>query len=283
MIAKKTAQEQHQPGNVSDKLRRRMGEPHADVFNAVGTNLYNSIVLTIKNDLEELFKGNIDQLESTIKEELGNRGLTQAAEYFAPWILEVLEDVIQFGMKDVAGKLEELGNTAASKFVKKTEEEEEAGEEDLFGTEEEPEEVETVEEEPVAPPEEEETPEGAEEKKEEEAPAETPGLEELMAPPEGEAPAKFDPKPRVWKSKPSGSRRTASTYTLKVRDLVKAAGGKKVIQKKCAHLAEAFSLLVSTQEKVAPRILKEGKFSRVRGVNPVALFDWTSRYFTFLE
>lgn len=285
---KKAQEVERQPGQVSSKLSRRMGADHAEVFNSVGKELYSAIVLTINRDLEDLFNENVTKLEETLKEELGNRGLKEAANYFAPWILEVLEDTIQFGMKDIAGKLESLASDAAAEFISEAEEsgEEEPGEEDLFGVDEGVplEEAEEVEEEEVAePPEEpaaEEEPTPAEE-----GPGMPEGLEELMEGGEGEAPASAvpGPKARVWRHPKWKTKRVASgttkRYIVKTADLVKVAGGKEVLSQNHSSSREVFDRLTSVQQRLLGKLADN--YPEAQEANPNEIFDWASKHFPF--
>jgi len=250
-----------------------MGPALAEIFSESGVQLYSESVLAIKQHLQEIFTNAINGLESTIKEELGRRGQSESAAHFGPWIQGLVEDVVQFGMPEVGGALEDLASSLTAEFVS---EETEAGDEEMLGLEEEApeeEEVGVVEEEPV------------EEPAPEEAPAEeAPGLEELMAPAEeAEAPAAAL-KPRTYRLKVPKHKRVAHSEehaTLELDDLFRAAGkgklvrGRVAIKRKAKTAAQAKKVLEAVQARVVKQIA--ARFGAVTEVDPAAIDEWVKK------
>jgi hypothetical protein len=280
---RRLAQEAKSPGQVGDKLRRKMGDALADIFSEAGVKLYADSVIKMKDGLEGILTEGISGLEGTIKEELGKRGLSHASGLFKPWISELVEEIIHFGLEEISGGLEDLADTAAAEFSKKPEDEEE-GDEELLGLgEEEPaEEVETTEEEPVAEPPAEEgmgmepAPMGGEPG----AGIEIPGMEAPGAAPGGEAGASFknDPyAPRTWRQ-PSRARKVASTLELTPEHLVSWAGGLDVAMRKAKTLQAAVELLQRVQAAAVKRLVAKSAAVAVREVEPLMLLDYASRF-----
>lgn len=277
---RRLAQEAKSPGQVGDKLRRKMGDALADIFSEAGVKLYADSVLKMKEGLEGILTEGISGLEGTIKEELGNRGLSHASGLFKPWISELVEEIIHFGLEEISGGLEDIADTAAAEFSKKPEEEE--GDEELLGLgEEEPaEEVETTEEEPVAEPPAEEgmgmepAPMGGEPG----AGIEIPGMEAPA--PGGEAGASFssDPyAPRTWRQR-GLKRKVATTLELTPEHLVSWAGGLDVAKQKAKTLQAAVGLLQRVQAAAVKRLVARSAAVAVREVEPLALLDYASRF-----
>jgi hypothetical protein len=231
-------------------------------------------VLAIKEHLQEIFTNGINGLEGTIKEELGRRGQNESAAHFGPWIKGLVEDVVQFGMPEIGGALEDLAGSLTAEFVQ-----EEVGEEgeELLGLEEEipEEEVEVVEEEPVEePPEEEEA-----------IPAEELGLEELMAPaPEEEAEAEASTtkpevaKPRTFRLRVPKHKRLAHAEThatVELKDLFRAAGGRVAIKRKAKTAEQALKVLAAVQTHVVKQLAV--RFGAVTEVEPAAIDEWVKK------
>ena len=146
----------HQPGTVSAKLRRQMGDAIADLFDDVGQDFYTDSVLGVKDTLKTLFEDKLGTLSSTVKEELGRRGLEESARHFQGFMNELVSDVIQYGMEDINATVEDLASTMAAQYGAEDEFAEEAGGE-LFEVEPgDVEEIEEVFEEDVEPVEEDE-------------------------------------------------------------------------------------------------------------------------------
>lgn len=164
------------PGTMSAKLERRMGD-RAELFNDIGQKFYSTAVLSLKDTLTSLFEQQLNQLSDQVREEFGRRGLEESAPHFNAWMNELVGDLVQFGMEDVSGAVEDLANSIAAEYVQESEQTDVGeAEEELFEVS--PDEVEEVEEVP------EEEVEPAEEG-EEAAPAEGEGdegtLEDLFA------------------------------------------------------------------------------------------------------
>jgi len=169
----------HQPGTVSSKLRRQMGDAIADLFDDVGQDFFSDAVLSVKDVLSNLFEEKLGKLSTTVKEELGRRGLEESARHFHGFMNELTSDLVQYGMEDITNAVESIASTMAAQYGASDEFSEEPGG-DLFEVSpDEVEEVEEVPEEEVEPVEEEEQPE------EEPAPAE--GEEGGAAPAGGES------------------------------------------------------------------------------------------------
>lgn len=205
MNKKRIAQERA-PGTMSAKLGRRMGD-RAELFDEIGQQFYADAVLAMKDTLTGLFQEQMGTLSDKVKEEFGRRGLEESAPNFSAWMNELVGDLVQFGMEDVSGAVEDLANSIASEYIQDGEEASEGDEEgeELFEVE--PEEIEEVTEEEVEPSEE----EPAEGEEEEGAEGEE-ALEDLFAEEgeEGEAAARPNAKrPRKRRSRPARQRRTA--------------------------------------------------------------------------
>jgi len=154
------AKNERTPGTVGDVLRRKMPDHLADLLDEYGQSLYAESVLTIKENLKQLFEATMTDLTSAVQSELGRRGVDESGPHFKPWMNELVEDLINFGMQEVSGTLEDLASSYSAEYIQ---EESEEGT-DLFAVEEEEdyEEIEEVSEEEVEVPlEEEEEPEAA--------------------------------------------------------------------------------------------------------------------------
>ncbi len=101
-------------GDVSGTLRRRMGDPLADLFSEAGRELYARTVEAMKSVLRENFDAAIPTLDSNITDELGRRGREQATEHYPQWINEMVENLISKGMHEAAIALEDLANSFAA-------------------------------------------------------------------------------------------------------------------------------------------------------------------------
>lgn len=277
--ARRQAQESKSPGQVGDKLRRKMGDALADIFSTAGVKLYSDIVLELKNGLETLLKEGIGGLEQTIKEELGNRGLGHAADLFKPWISELIQEIITFGLEEISGGLEDIASDAAAEFSVKPEDEDEA-EEALLGTEEEPEEVESVEEEPVAEPAAEG--EGADVSIPRAVPDGTEESATGFELPEGEAAAApGDPyQPRTWRQR--GKKRLArTTVKLTPQQLTNWIGGIDSLQQRAKTVTAALALLQQVQAKAIRKIVASRATIAVRETDPLELLDYVHKHFSY--
>ena len=143
---KKKAQEDQSPGKVSNTLRRRMGDPLADIFDEFGPDIYNEAVLALKDVILEKFRSGFDQLETTVKEELGKRGIEESQQHIRPWSNEIVENINHFGLDEVAGALEDYVGSLSAEYSQTDGED---GEE-IFELE--SDEVEEIEEEDVEEP-----------------------------------------------------------------------------------------------------------------------------------
>jgi hypothetical protein len=254
-----------------------MGPALSEIFSEAGVQLYSESVLAIKEQLQDIFTTAIGGLEGTIKEELGRRGQAESAAHFGPWIASLVEDVVQFGMPEIGGALEDLAGSLTAEFVQ---EETETGEELLGLEEEEPvegeEEVEVIEEEPVEEP----------------AAEEEPGLEELMAPAEEEVPeeeaeaeASTEPlKPRTFRIKVPRHKRLAHAtkhVTVELKDLFRAAGGRVAIKRKAKTATAAKKVLAKVQEHVVKQLAV--RFGAVTEVDPQAIEAWVKKAYAIKE
>lgn len=202
----KKAQKERTPGTVGDVLRRKMPDHLADLLDEYGQSLYAESVLSIKDDLKRIFEETMTNLTSSVQDELGRRGVEESGPHFKPWMNELVEDLINYGMQEVSGTLEDLASSYSAEYIQ--DESEEGA--DLFAVEdEEYEEMEEVGEEEVDEPMEEEEP------TEEEAAPEGETLEELF----GEEEAAADTiKPRTRRRKPR--RREVRAMRRRAMDLL---------------------------------------------------------------
>lgn len=143
----------HQPGTVSSKLRRQMGDAIADLFDEVGRDFYADALMNVKDVLSSIFEEKLGALSGTVKEELGRRGLEESARHFHGFMNELVSDLVQYGLEDISASVEDIASTMAAQY----------GSDDEFGAEgddilevspDEVEEVEEVSEEEVEPVEE---------------------------------------------------------------------------------------------------------------------------------
>lgn len=143
---KKKGQNERQPGMVSDKLRRRMGDALADIFNDFGPDIYAETVTGIKDAILSAFKGGFEQLDQQVKEELGRRGVGESREHVRNWANELVEDINHLGLDEAAAALEDFVGTLTAEYVQGDDED------DLLEvTEDEIEDPEVVEEEEIEP------------------------------------------------------------------------------------------------------------------------------------
>lgn len=140
------AAKDREPGQVSEKLRRRMGPELADIFDSFGPETYSSVVLAIKDVLKENLESGIAGVEAEVKEELGRRGVEEAREHFRAWMDEFVDDVIKSGMDEASVTVEEIGDSLVADFTAEGDEGD-----DLLDMGDEFEEVEEIEEEDVEP------------------------------------------------------------------------------------------------------------------------------------
>lgn len=110
------AKDDRAPGQVSGKLRRRMGDALADLFDEFGPEIYSETMLALKDVVLGKFQEGFDALDQTIKDELGTRGVEESREHIREWSSEIAEDVNHFGLDEVAGALEDLVGTLAAEF-----------------------------------------------------------------------------------------------------------------------------------------------------------------------
>jgi hypothetical protein len=178
---KKKAQDERQPGQVSSGLRRRMGDALADLFNEFGPDIYSEAVLAMKDVILDKFRAGFEELDKSIREELGRRGSEESRQHIRNWSEEIVQDVTQNGLTEVANALEDFVATLTAEFQTPDEQE---GEDLLEVEDEDVEPVDEVDEEEV-----EEVPEDGDE-----AAAPEVNLEELgLEAPKEEAAATFGP------------------------------------------------------------------------------------------
>jgi hypothetical protein len=185
------AKNERTPGTVGDVLRRKMPDHLADLLDEYGQSLYAASVLAIKEELKRIFEETMTDLTGAVGDELGRRGVEESGPHFKPWMNEMVEDLINVGMQEVAGTLEDLASSYSAEYLQ---EEEEGA--DLFAVEDE--DLEEVEEVPEAE---------VEEPMEEEAAPEGETLEELFG--EEEEAAADTIKPRRPRRRPTRREVTA--------------------------------------------------------------------------
>lgn len=181
-------EEKVQPGGVSPTLKRRMGDDISEMFDEAGKELYNETVESLKDVLREQFERTIPELDQALRDEGGKRWQRSAAEFYRPWINEMVEVIITQGMNEASGALEDVAASYASEQAVGPEG---AEEEELL-------EVPVEETEEVEDFEEEEEPEAADEEEEFDEEEDEEGssleLEELLA-------AEF-PRKKIFRRKP---------------------------------------------------------------------------------
>lgn len=117
-------EEKVQPGGVSPTLKRRMGDDISDMFDEAGKELYNETVESLKDVLREQFERTIPELDQSLRDEGGKRWQRSAAEFYRPWINEMVEVIITQGMNEASGALEDVAASYASEHAAGPESEE---------------------------------------------------------------------------------------------------------------------------------------------------------------
>ncbi|MFA5135448.1 MAG: hypothetical protein WC505_06720 [Patescibacteria group bacterium] len=106
-----------QLGAVSPALRGQMGNALADVFDNFGPEIYNGVVLAIKEALKSAFEEGSNQIESAVEEELGARGIKAAQKHFRNWMTELTAVITQQGLSDAAISAADEASTLAAEFA----------------------------------------------------------------------------------------------------------------------------------------------------------------------
>jgi len=183
---KKSSKGPTQPGQLSAKLRRRMGDALADIFDEFGPDIVANSILALKDAILEKFKEGFETLDQTVKDELGRRGAEESRQHIDSWADEIVKHINDDGLSEVAVAIEDFVGTLTSEYVQEDE-----GDELLEVEDFDVEPVEEVSEEEVAP-EDEEAP-AEEEIGLEDNDLETLGIELPGAAPEEEIAASYGP------------------------------------------------------------------------------------------
>jgi hypothetical protein len=109
-----------QLGAVSPELRVKMGEALADVFDDFGPEIYNGVVLAVKESLKTAFDEGAKQIEDAVTKELGERGIRAAQKYFRAWMEELLVAITSQGLADAALAAADEASTLAAEFPSTT-------------------------------------------------------------------------------------------------------------------------------------------------------------------
>ena len=113
---RRTAQGQ-QPGTVDNQLRRRMGDALADLFDEFGPEIYSDIVLGLKEQILARFQSGFEEVEQTIKDELGRRGVEESRQHIRGWANKIVEDVNHYGLDEVATALEDYVSSVSAAYI----------------------------------------------------------------------------------------------------------------------------------------------------------------------
>jgi len=103
------------PGDPSATLKRRMkNDDLVELFSNSGKDLYAKVVESLKSVLRDQFNISIPALDQLIREEFGKRGQEAAAEFYRPWINEMVETIVTQGMNEASGALEDVASSYAA-------------------------------------------------------------------------------------------------------------------------------------------------------------------------
>lgn len=121
------------PGAIPPRLRGEFfTDSYAQIFEDAGKELYQDIIselvggstmgpegsaIEVKGKLPELFEAAVTRLTETLKHKKGVDGLKDNAQFFAPWIKAVVDDVRTTGMKEIMKSLESLARDHSVKVV----------------------------------------------------------------------------------------------------------------------------------------------------------------------
>lgn len=106
-----------QLGAVSPGLRAQMGDALADVFDNFGPEIYNGVVLALKDALKTAFEEGSKQIETSVQDELGARGIKAAQKHFRAWMAELSAVITQQGLADAAVAAADEASTLAAEFA----------------------------------------------------------------------------------------------------------------------------------------------------------------------
>lgn len=121
------------PGAIPPRLRGEFfTDSYAQIFEEEGKQLYEDILTelvggertndlgvseVVKGRLPELFEGAVQRLTETLKHKKGIDGLKDNAQFFAPWIKGLVDDVRITGMKEIMHSLEDLAHEHSVKVT----------------------------------------------------------------------------------------------------------------------------------------------------------------------
>lgn len=108
--------EPHQYGALSKKLSTAVGPALSEILGEFGPELYNGVVTSIKGALKTAFEATLEQVENTVKEELGAQGLKVAQQYYRSWLDELTADLKQHGFDDASVAVEDIASDLAAAF-----------------------------------------------------------------------------------------------------------------------------------------------------------------------
>jgi hypothetical protein len=111
-----TKAETHQYGAASAKLTKQVGPALAEIFSEFGPEIYNGVVTSVKGALKTAFEAGLQQVEETVRSELGNQGLQVAQQYYRVWLDELTSDLKQHGFDDAAVAVEDIASDLAAAF-----------------------------------------------------------------------------------------------------------------------------------------------------------------------
>ncbi len=116
-----------QPGDVSPALKRRMGDDISEMFEEAGKSLYKKVVESLKDVLRDHFNEAIPELDANLQREGGRRWQSAAAEFYRPWINDLVETIITQGMNEASGALEDVASSYAAEHSAPDNDEDENG------------------------------------------------------------------------------------------------------------------------------------------------------------
>jgi hypothetical protein len=124
---------QRAPGELPPRLRGEFfTDSYAQIFEDEGKKLYDDIIselvggssldaagntVEVKGKIPELFERAVSQLTETLKHKKGVDGLKDNAQFFAPWIKAIVDDVRTTGMKEIMKPLESLAQEYSVKVA----------------------------------------------------------------------------------------------------------------------------------------------------------------------
>jgi hypothetical protein len=103
-------------GSVSPGLKAAMGTALSEVFDEFGPEIYNGIVKATTAALKTAFTSGVQEIQTTVQTEFGEKGVEQAQRYFRRWLQEITSDVSQYGVADIILAAEHTAATLAADF-----------------------------------------------------------------------------------------------------------------------------------------------------------------------